>query len=125
MNEHSGLIDIAEPTAKREGDTSMMIMIREMAKDHPIVAVILAIVFGLGLPTGMGFLGVQSGASSVLDKVQDHEVRITGAERDIVGLREAQKEHRDTMQEVRDHMIRQTEQISTIQRDIAEIKAAR
>jgi hypothetical protein len=103
----------------------VMQFIREMAKEHPFIAAIVAAVMALGFPTGMGFFGASQGAQSVIDRVQDHEVRITSAERDIVELKVTSKEHRDMMRDVREHMIIQTEQIKVIQRDIAEIKAAK
>jgi hypothetical protein len=108
---------------KEDANNGMMQFVREIAKEHPVVAAIIAVAMGLGFPTGLGFFGAQSGAQSVIDRVQDHEVRITGAERDIVELKATSKEHRDMMRDIREHMIIQTEHVKVIQRDLAEIKA--
>jgi hypothetical protein len=109
----------------KHGDPGMMTLLGGLAKDHPFIAGIIAIIMALGFPTGMGFFGASQGAQSVIDRVQDHEVRITGAEREIVELKVTSKEHRDMMRDIREHMIIQTEQIKVIQRDLAEIKAAK
>jgi hypothetical protein len=116
---------VALPAEAPKENKEMMTMIRDLAKDHPALALIAAIVMGLGFPTGMGFFGAEKGAQSVLDKVQDHEVRITGAEREIIELKATSKEHRDMMRDIREHMIIQTEHVKVIQRDLAEIKASK
>jgi hypothetical protein len=96
--------------------------IREFTKDHPIIAIIVSIAIALGVPSGFGFMGASQGAQVLSDKLQNHEVRITTAERDIDALKKNKEKNDEIVSDIRDHMIRQTEQIATIQRDLAEIK---
>ena len=105
-----------------ENKKQMVDVAQELAKTHPIAAIILTLALALGLPSGFGFFGAQSGAQLMSEKIQNHEIRIVTVERDISEIKEANKDNQMLMREVREHMIRQNEQIATMQKAIDEIK---
>ena len=100
MSENSQLIAISEADDKVSDEaSSMMSMIRDIAKDHPVIAIILIIVMGAGVPTGFSFFGAQSGAIAAIDTtVKSHEARISKLE---IQQEQYQKDVTDIKVEIR------------------------
>jgi hypothetical protein len=125
QNENSQVIALSEVKCNKEHphEDNFISLVRVLAQKNPLLAVIFSIALGLGVPTSFGFLGASQGAASAItEKIQDHEVRITSAERDINLLQAASARHADVLQKIEVHMAVTAEQNLQIKKAIDELK---